>query len=131
MTKSMFRKWVCERCAECSENDYTVVVLKDHATVMAISKDGSKIGKAKCHAGDRFDEKIGTAIAYTRAIGEKVPTVRERVNIDILKYGDKFTYDSITYIYIGKNPTKGTHIAVEIKYGFVREAPPKIMVEKF
>lgn len=48
---------------------------KEDMTIVALYErnSGVKIGVAKCSSTSTFDEKVGLAVAYAKAIGDHVP----------------------------------------------------------
>lgn len=130
MTQGQFNEWVNLKNGEFGRSHYTDIVCGGGRTVVVISENGNKIGKATCHEDDNFSRRTGIAIAYARAIGQEVPEVIETVEISSLSYGDKFIYNDHTYIYVAKHPTLGRYISALEKNGILNAFMGFTRVEK-
>ena len=131
MTQKDFNEWVNLKNGEFGRSHYTDIVCGDGRTVVVISENGNKIGKATCHKDDNFSRRTGIAIAFARAIGQEVPAVVETVRVGTLSYGDKFMFVDSTYIYVTKHPTKThMHIAVRVRDGIPCEFMATTSIEK-
>lgn len=106
MTREDFNEWVNLKNGEFGRSHYTDIVCGGGRTVVVISGNGNKVGKATCHEDDSFSRRTGIAIAFARAIGQEVPEVINKVRVDTLSYGDKFTYMDTNYIFVAKHPKK-------------------------
>ena len=65
--------------------------------------------------GEKFNEDIGIAVAYTRLKGGEVPRVLQKTLLENLVAGDEFALLELpksTYYVIGINPLKPTEIIV-------------------
>ena len=103
MTRIEFQKWVREMCRKAEIGHFhnvCDVMILNNVTVCADSN--GKVGIAKCHPDDIFDDNIGTAIAYARMRGFEVPKVTICKKFSEMKNGDIFYYDKERYVYIGK-----------------------------
>ena len=70
---------------------------------------------SKCPNGEKFNEDIGIAVAYTRLKGGEVPRVLQKTLLENLVAGDEFALLELpksTYYVIGINPLKPTEIIV-------------------
>lgn len=131
MTQEDFNEWVNLKNGEFGRSHYTDIVCGGGRTVVVISENGNKVGKATCHEDDNFSRRTGIAIAFARAIGQEVPTVVEKVKINSLQHGDKFIYDDYSYIYIAKHPTiPERHITVLERNGVLYALRGSTFVEK-
>ena len=76
---------------------------------------------SKCRKDEKFNKKIGIAIAYTRLKGGEVPKERKKILVKCLTAGDKFcpvVFPDCVYCVVGVNPLKPTQIiAINIKFG--------------
>lgn len=94
--------------------DDIVIARRNFDETIIMSLATGKRGAAKCHKDDKYDLRVGLAIAWARFKGETVPKVYEMIAIDPdeLKHGQKFfiTEDengktvSKEYIYVGMHP---------------------------
>ena len=103
MTRKQFDEWV-EKMVERYKNEKLfnhcdTRIIKD---VIICVDCNHKVGIAKCHPDDEFNPFIGTAIAYARMRGIKVPKVTTYKKLSEMKNGDIFYYDKERYVYIGK-----------------------------
>lgn len=131
MTQEQFNEWVNLKNGEFGRSHYTDIVCGGGRTVVVISENGNKFGKATCHEDDNFSRRTGIAIAYARAIGQEVPEVVSEVKVDTLSYGDKFMCFNHKYIFVAEHPTKtNQYIAVLEENGLVHNFPWFRMVEK-
>ena len=70
---------------------------------------------SKCPKGEKFNEDIGIAVAYTRLKGREVPKVLQKTLLKNLVAGEEFSWldaPEYTYYVIGINPLKPTEIIV-------------------
>lgn len=116
MTKNEFKKWAREMCRKAEIGDIPNVcdiVMRSNVTV-CIDSNG-KIGIAKCHPDDIFNDTIGTAIAYARCKGIEVPKVSVYKKLSEMKNGEMFKgITKSIYRYIGKN--KDAYVAYRLDY---------------
>ena len=114
MTKIEFKKWVKEMCKKAETgNIHNVcdIVVRNNVTVCIDSK--GKVGIAKCHPDDTFSYDIGTAIAYARCKGIKIPKVTIYKKLSEMENGEMFKgITKGTYRYIGKN--KDAYVAYRL-----------------
>lgn len=131
MTQEDFNEWVNLKNGEFGRSHYRDIICGGGRTVVVISENGNKIGKATCHKDDNFSRRTGIAIAFARAIGQEVPTIINKVEISTLSYGDKFIYDDYRYIYVAQHPTRSErHIAVLERNGVLNAFMGFTPVEK-
>lgn len=111
MTRKQFEEWV-ERMLRgyekdiCSNNCDTRRI----KNVIICVDCNNNVGIAKCHPNDEFNALIGTAIAYARCKGIKVPKVTICKKLSEMKNGETFNgMFGNTYRYIGKN--KNAYVA--------------------
>jgi hypothetical protein len=68
---------------------------------------------SKCRKDEKFNEKIGVAVAYTRLKGGEVPKVKSRILVEDLKVKDRFSSTDLpdsVYCVVGVNPLNSTQI---------------------
>ena len=103
MTRKQFDEWVEKMIRRYEEdrssNNCDTRTVKN---VIICVDCNHNVGIAKCHPNDEFNALIGTAIAYARMRGFKVPDVIIYKTLPEMKNGDIFYYDKERYVYIGK-----------------------------
>lgn len=105
MTRKQFNEWVAKMVEKYKNeklfNDCDTRTIKD--VVICVDRNHN-VGIAKCHPDDEFNSSIGTAIAYARMKGMKIPKVDNYKKLSEMENGDIF--HGITggrYIFIGKH----------------------------
>ena len=79
-----------------------------------------KTAFSKCRKDEKFIEKVGIAVAYTRLKGREVPKERKRTFVKYLTTGDKFVLRGmppIEYNIVGVNPINPTEMIAICKIG--------------
>ena len=103
MTRKQFDEWVEKMVARYRhERFFSACETRIVKNVVICIDRNHKVGIAKCHPDDEFNPYIGTAIAYARMRGIKVPKVTICKKLSEMKNGDIFYYDKERYVYIGK-----------------------------
>lgn len=103
MTRKQFDEWVAEMIKRYKADRFCDTrTIKD--VVICVDRN-HKVGIAKCHPNDEFNALIGTAIAYARMKGIKVPKVTNYKRLSEMVNGDifKIKISGYNYRYIGKD----------------------------
>ena len=89
---------------------------------------------SKCPKGEKFNEDIGIAVAYTRLKGGEVPRVLQKTLLKNLVASDEFALPSSsksTFRIVGVNPLRLTEIiTVNTHYGVITRFPDDTVVYK-
>ena len=89
---------------------------------------------SKCRKDEKFNKKIGIAIAYTRLKGGEVPKVLQKTFLKNLVAGDEFAlspFSKSTFRIVGVNPLRLTEIiTVNTHDGVITRFQGKMMVYK-
>ena len=117
-----FFKWADEVFNEfCSDSD-KIRRSFDSTTGITIVYDlrTGKTAFSKCRKDEKFIEKVGIAVAYTRLKGREVPKERKWTFVKYLTTGDKFILRGmppIEYNIVGVNPINPTEMIAICKIG--------------
>lgn len=79
-----------------------------------------KTAFSKCRKDEKFIEKVGIAVAYTRLKGREVPKERKWTFVKYLTTGDKFVLRGVApleYNVVGVNPINPTEMIAICKIG--------------
>ena len=119
MNKKEFNEWADNMVKRIDyKRLFTYKLPEDVRTIMCYDKRTGKVGVARCHPDDVFNLAWGKAIATARCLGLEVPKITEK-KLSKMKYGEKFRYKHIVYVFLCKIPDCNCY-AVREKYGKCR-----------
>ena len=103
-----FDTWVLDMYEEYilgNSKERYYVTYPSNLTTICYDEKKNKVGIARCHPEDKYNYKIGIAVAYAHCRGYDVPKQTDYKKLSEMKNGDKFKIkiSGYNYIYIGKD----------------------------